>query len=282
MKICISSESTIDLKKELLEEFNIKTVPFTILLGDKMGFDGEVTSEEIYDYVDLTGELPKTSAVNDIQYEKHFKKLLEEYDEIIHISFSSELSSACSNAYRVANDIGHVHVIDSRTLSSGIALLAIYASNLVKEGKSVDEIVQLVNKRIDAVEASFVLSTVDYLHKGGRCSALAMIGANLFRIRPQIIVKDGKMMPGKKYMGKQSECVRDYCTDILNEFNNPDLSLCFITYSSNTPDLIAEATKLVEARGFKRIIYTTSGSTISSHCGPRCLGILYFNDGGVK
>lgn len=282
MKICISSESTIDLPKELLDEFSIHTVPFTITLGEKVGFDGVINPKEIFDYVDLTGELPKTSAVNDVQYEEYFKKLLKDYDEIIHISFSSELSSACSNAYRVANELGHVHVIDSRSLSTGIALLAIYASELVKQGKSVDEILELVTKRVPASQASFVLATVDYLYKGGRCSALAKLGAQLFRIRPQIVVRDGKMLPGKKYMGKQSQCVHDYCQDILEEFNNPDLSYAFLTDSGATPDMILEAENALKAKGFKRIFKTTAGSTISSHCGPKCLGILYFNDGGVK
>ena len=282
MKICVSSESTIDLPKEILDEFGIKTVPFTILLGDKTGFDGVINPDDIYDYVDMTGELPKTSAVNDAQYEEFFKGLLKDYDEVIHIAFSSELSSACSNAFRVAQDLGHVHVIDSRTLSSAIALLAIYASDLVKEGKSVDEIVELVSKRVNKAQASFVITSVDYLYKGGRCSALAKLGAQLFRIRPQIVVRDGKMLPGKKYMGKISDCVKQYCADILEEFNNPDLSYAFLTYSSEIPEMIQEAEKALKAKGFKRIFYNRAGSTISSHCGPRCLGILYFTDGGVK
>lgn len=282
MKICVSSESTIDLPKEILDEFSIHTVPFTITLGEQVGFDGVITPKDIFDYVDRIGELPKTSAVNDVQYEAYFKELLKEYDEVVHISFSSELSSACSNAYRVAQELGHVHVIDSRSLSSGIALLAVYASQLVKEGKDINEIVSLVNQRVPFSQASFVLATVDYLYKGGRCSALAKLGAQLFRIRPQIVVRDGKMLPGKKYMGKQSQCVRDYCKDILEEFNNPDLSMVFLTDSGATPDMILEAETALKNKGFKRIFRNQAGSTISSHCGPKCLGILYFNDGGTK
>lgn len=282
MKICISSESTIDLPQELLEEFNIKTVPFSVTLGEKVGLDGVVTPQEIYDYVDLTGVLPKTTAVNDAQYEAHFNKLLSEYDEVIHISFSSELSSACSNAYRVAMNNDHIHIIDSCSLSTGIALLAIYASKLVKEGLDVNDIVEKIKARVPYVQASFVLATVDYLYKGGRCSALAKLGAQLFRIRPQIIVNGGKMSPGKKYIGKQADCVTKYCQDTLEEFNNPDLSICFITYSSDSKDIIEAARQEVYKRGFKRIIETYSGSTISSHCGPKCIGILYINDGMNK
>ncbi len=280
MKICISAESTIDLPKEVLNEFDIKTIPFTIILGQENGLDGEITPEVIFDYVDKTGVLPKTSAINEAQFEEYFKSLLKEYDEVIHFSLSSEISSACSNATYVAKELGHVTVVDSRSLSTGIALEAIYAARLVKEGLGVEEIVNKVKERIPHNQTSFVLATVDYLHKGGRCSALTKLGAQLFRIRPQILVKDGKMGPGKKYLGKQLSCVENYVRDTLEEFNNPDLSLVFLTHSSATPDMVEAARKQLEARGFKRIIETVAGATISSHCGPKCLGILYLNDGG--
>ena len=215
MKICISAESTIDLPREILDEFEIKTVPFTITLGDKNGLDGVTTPEEIFDYVDRTGVLPKTSAVNVGQFEEYFKSLLKDYDEVIHFSLSSELSSAYQNACLVAKELGHVHVVDSRSLSTGIALLAIYASKLVKQNVSAEEIVKKVSERIPHDQASFVLATVDYLHKGGRCSTLTRKLATFLRFRPQIIVKDGKMGPGKKYIGKQLNCVVSYCKDTL-------------------------------------------------------------------
>lgn len=280
MKICISAESTIDLPREILDEFEIKTVPFTITLGDKNGLDGVTTPEEIFDYVDRTGVLPKTSAVNVGQFEEYFKSLLKDYDEVIHFSLSSELSSAYQNACLVATELGHVHVVDSRSLSTGIALLAIYASKLVKQNVSAEEIVKKVSERIPHDQASFVLATVDYLHKGGRCSTLTRNLATWLRFRPQIIVKDGKMGPGKKYIGKQLNCVVSYCKDTLEEFNNPDLEVGFVTHSNATPDMVEAAIKAMKDRGFKRVIETKAGATISSHCGPKCLGILYINDGG--
>lgn len=280
MKICISAESTIDLPKEVLDEFGIKTVPFTITLGEKMGLDGVTTPEEIFEYVDKTGVLPKTSAVNYAQYNEFFSNLLKEYDEVIHFSLSSDLSVAYQNAVTAAEELGHVHVIDSKSLSTGIALLAIYASKLVKEGLKVDEIIEKVSERIPNDQASFVLATVEYLFKGGRCSSLARLGALLFRIRPQIIVANGKMGPGKKYNGKQLACVEQYCADTLEQFNNPDLEIGFVTHSGATPDMVDAAVKAMKDRGFKRVIVTTAGATISSHCGPKCLGILYINDGG--
>lgn len=280
MKICISAESTIDLPKEVLDEFGIKTVPFTITLGEKMGLDGVTTPEEIFEYVDKTGVLPKTSAVNYAQYNEFFSDLLKEYDEVIHFSLSSDLSVAYQNAVTAAEELGHVHVIDSKSLSTGIALLAIYASKLVKDGLKVDEVIEKVSERIPNDQASFVLATVEYLFKGGRCSSLARLGALLFRIRPQIIVANGKMGPGKKYNGKQLACVEQYCADTLEQFNNPDLEIGFVTHSGATPDMIDAAVKAMKDRGFKRVIITTAGATISSHCGPKCLGILYINDGG--
>ena len=280
MKICISAESTIDCPKELLDEFGIKTIPFTVILGQESGLDGVLTPTEIFEYVDKTGVLPKTSAVNKAQFDEYFSNLLKEYDEIIHISLSSEISSACNNAFASASELKGVHVIDSRSLSTGIALEAIYASQLVKQGLKSEEIIKKIQERIPYNQTSFVLATVDYLYKGGRCSGLAKLGAQVFRIRPQIIMADGKMSPGKKYIGKQIQCVENYVRDTLEQFNNPDLSLVFITHSQATPDMVEAARKQLEAKGFKRIIETTAGATISSHCGPKCLGILFLNDGG--
>ena len=280
MKICISAESTIDLPQEILDEFSIKTIPFTVILGAESGFDGVVTPQTIFDYVDKTGVLPRTSAINEMQYTEYFEGLLKEYDAVIHFALSSEISSACNNAINAANELKNVFIVDSRSLSTGIALEAIYASQLVKEGLKPEEIVEKVKARIPANQTSFVLATVDYLYKGGRCSGLAKLGAQLFRIRPQIIMADGKMTPGKKYMGKQLGCVESYCKDTLEQFNNPDPSLVFVTHSMATPDMVEAAKKQLEAKGFKRIIETTAGATITSHCGPKCLGILYLNDGG--
>lgn len=279
MKICISAESTVDLPQNLLQEFEIKTVPFSVLLGTELGLDGVITPQEIFDYVDRTGVLPKTSAVNEAQFEEFFEGLLKEYDAVIHFSLSSDFSSAYQNAYNVSKRLKNVYVVDTRSLSTGIALLAIHASKMVKAGKSVEEILASVEERKKHNQTSFVLATVDYLYKGGRCSALARLGVQLFRIKPQILVKEGKMVPGKKYMGKQNQCVENYVKDTLAEFKNPDLSIVFITHSHATPEMVEIARKQLLARGFKRVEETFAGATISSHCGPKCLGILYLNDG---
>lgn len=282
MKIAISTESTLDIPKELQKEFDISVIPFTVILGDRSGLDGDITPLEIFDYVDKTGILPKTSAVNEYQYDKYFTKLLKNYDAVIHISLSSEISSSCMNAINAASILKNVYVIDSKSLSTGIALLAIYARKLADQGIEVEEIVKRVNKRVPYVQASFVINSLNYLYKGGRCSGLARFAALLFRIKPQIIVKDGKMAPYNKYRGRNEHTVEQYCKDTLEEFNNPDLSIAFVTHSHATPEMVEVAKKALKERGFKTIYETTAQATITSHCGPKTLGILFINDGGEK
>ena len=279
MKIAISTESTLDLPKELQKQYDINVIPFTVILGDKSGFDGDITPLEIFDYVDKTGVLPKTSAVNEFQFDQHFTKLLRNHDAVIHISLSSGISSACDNAKKIAAIMKNVYVIDSQSLSTGIALLAIYARKLADKGLSPEEIVEKVEKRVPHVQASFVINSLNYLYKGGRCSGIARFSAALFRIKPQIIVKDGKMAPQKKYHGRNEACVENYCKDTLEQFNNPDLSLAFVTHSHATPEMVKIAHDLLKQRGFKTIYDTTAQATITSHCGPKTLGILFINDG---
>lgn len=279
MKIAITAESTIDLSNELLEKYNIKTTPFTVTLGEKSYKDGEITSSEIIKYVDENGILPKTSAVNVFQYETFFKETLKEYDAIIHVSLSSEMSSACNNACLAAENFKNVYVIDSRVLSTGIALLAIYASKLVKEGLDPQTIYDKVQKRIPNNQTSFILSRLDYLYKGGRCSGLKFLAATLLKIRPQIIVENGSMVPRKKYLGKYSKSIKKYVFDTLEEYNTPDLEEVFITYTTASPEDVIEIKKVLAERGFKNINVTIAGGTVTSHCGENCLGILYLNDG---
>ena len=279
MKIAISTESTLDIPKELQKEFDINVIPFTVILGDKSGYDGDIRPEEIFEYVDKTGVLPKTAAVNEFQYDKYFTSLLRNHDAVIHISLSSGISSACENAKKVASIIKNVYIIDSQSLSTGIALQAIYARKLANQGLSPEEIVEKVKKRIPYVQASFVINSLNYLYKGGRCSGLAKFAAALFRIKPQILVKEGKMLPQKKYHGKCEKCVEQYCQDTLEEFNNPDLSIAFVTHSHATEEMRKIAYEALKKRGFKKIYDTVAQATITSHCGPKTLGILYINDG---
>lgn len=279
MKIAISAETTVDLSEELLEKYDIKTVPFTVLLGEETKLDGDISPEDIFDFVDRTGKLPKTSAVNEFQYEEHFNALLKEYDAVIHFTLSNDMSSAYRNACLVAENLKNVYVIDSMSLSSGIGLLAIYARKLADKGLDVNEIVKKCKDRVKSVQASFVINTMEYLHKGGRCSSLTAFGANLLRLKPQIIVKNGKMESSKVFRGKNEDVVNDYCKATLEKFNKPDLSVAFVTHTKASPEMVEAAKAHLVKAGFKEIYDTTASCTISSHCGPKTIGILYINDG---
>lgn len=280
MKIAISAESTIDIQKDLLVKYDIHIVPFAVTLGERTAFDGDITPQEIFDFVDKTGQLPRTSAVNEFQFEEHFKALLKNYDAVIHFSLSSAISSAHENASKVAANMKNVFVIDTKTLSTGIALLAIHGRELANKGLKPEEIVEKCTKRLPYVQASFVLNNLEYLYKGGRCSSLQRFGVNLFKIRPQILVtQDGTMISGKMYRGKDEVVVRKYCEDTLASFDNPDKTVAFVTATNYSDDIFAIAENALRDKGFKTIYRTTAGATITSHCGDKTIGILYINDG---
>lgn len=280
MKIAISTESTSDLSKDLLQQYDIHTTPLSVVLGNETKLDGEVSSDTIFDYVNRTKQLPKTSAVNTYQYEEHFRSLLKDYDAIIHVSLSSGISSTYQNAKNAANEFeGKVHVIDSLSLSSGVGLLAIYAAELVKQELEVNKIVEKVTDRVKTVQLKFVLQNVDYLYKGGRCSKLAFLGANIFHICPQIIMTGGKMDAGKKYRGNFYNVVEQYVDDLLKECTHPDLERIFIAHSPIDDKNILEMVKQkLASHGFKNIYDAPSGCTVLCHCGRNAIGVIYLND----
>ena len=279
MKTLITAESTIDLPKELLEKYQIKTIPYMVLLGDKDFKDGEIEATEIFKFVDEKKILPKTSAINKQQYTDFFKENLKSCDAIVHFSLSGQITSSTQNAKDAAAEFENVYVVDTQSLSTGIALLAIYARKLADSGLEAKEIYEKASARVPSVQASFVVKKLEYLYKGGRCSALAYFGANLMKIRPQIILKDGKMGVHRKYRGNMDKVVENYCKDTLEEFDNPDLSVGFVTYTTATPEMVEAAKRSLQEKGFKTIYESRAGATISSHCGENTLGILYINDG---
>lgn len=280
MKIVISCDSVCDLSKEQLLENNIKILPLTINLGDDSYQDGvDITPEKIFEYVAATKQLPKTSANNEFQYTEFFEEQLKECDALIHFTIGSDISACYNNAVKASKNFENVKVIDPKNLSTGIGLLVLYACKLRDDGKSFEEIVQKVTARVPHVQASFVVERLDYLHKGGRCSAVALLGANILKIRPSIMVENGKMGVHKKYRGKMESVIAEYVKDTLTEFKNYDNTMCFLTYTSATPEMIAAAKKAIsENAAFKAVYETTAGSTVTSHCGEHTLGILYFND----
>lgn len=279
MKIAVSVESTSDLSKEQLEENDIKVIPFGVVFNDKLYKDGEFTTQELFDIVDRTGVLPKTNAVNEEEFAEFFERLRREYDAVVHISLSGAITSATKNAIRAAKRIEEVYVVDSRSLSTGIGLLALYARELADRGVAAKEIYEKLLERREHIQASFVIERLDYLYKGGRCNSLQLLGANLLKIRPRIVLRDGKMGMDKKYRGNMGGVIEKYCRDVLEDFNTPDLNQVFITYTTASQEMIEAARRACKNAGFKKIYETTAGGTIASHCGAHTLGILYFNDG---
>lgn len=279
MKIAVSVETTCDLSYELIEKYDIKLVAFNVLLGDETFKDGQITTEEIFASVEKTGILPKTNAINQFEYTEYFESLKKDYDQVVHICLSSGLSCSFQNATNAAKEVEGVFVVDSKSLSTGIGLLALYARELADKGLDAEEIVKKLSDRVEKLQVSFVIERLDYLYKGGRCNSLQFFGANLLKLRPRIVVKDGKMDADKKYRGSMEKVVAKYCEETLAQFNNPDLDKVFITYTSATPEMVNAAKSAVQAAGFKNIYETRAGCTIASHCGGNTLGILYFNDG---
>lgn len=279
MKIAVSVESTNDLSKELLEKYDIKVIAYTITLGDMTFKDGEHTTAEMFEYVDKYNTLPKTTALNEYEYTEFFTQLRKDYEAVVHICLSSGITSSCGNAERASKNVDNVFVVDSKSLSTGIGLLAMYARELAEEGFSAAEIAEKAQARAEKLQVSFVLERLDYLYKGGRCSSLQLLGANLLKIRPRIILKDGTMISDKKFRGGMGGVVAKYCAETLKDFNTPDLKRAFITYTTATLDMVEAARKALSATGFKEIYETRAGGTIASHCGANTLGILYFNDG---
>ena len=283
MKIKITTDSTADFSADLLEKYNISTLPLFVNLGDDLLLDGiSVTPEMIYDHVAKTKQLPKTSAVNSEQYKKFFKSIFDEgYDAIIHFNLSGEMSVTHTNAKMLMEEMPNLYVIDSRTLSTATALQAIYARELANLGKySPEEIVQKIEARKEFAQASFIIDRLDYLYKGGRCSTIALLGANLLHIKPSIEVHNGKMGVGKKYIGKYDKCVMKYVDEILKRYPNPDTKRIFITHTKIDQNIVENIKKyLKENTKFKEILETTAGATITSHCGPNTIGILFWTDG---
>ena len=277
MKIAISAESTIDIPQKLLDKYNIYTIPFGITFDGELKQDKFGISEEIFEFVDKTKTLPKTSAIAPAEYKEYFENLKKNYDAVIHFSLSSQLSSSCGSAKMVAQELDNVYVVDTKTLSTGIALLAIYARELADKNLDAKDIYDLCNEMTEKVQASFVIEKLNYLHKGGRCSALTLLGANILKIKPQIVVNNGKMVVGKKYVGAHTKCVEKYCDELLEQYPNADKKYVFITRSSPMTELVDKLKEKLKASGFENIYDTMAGGTISSHCGPNCLGVLFLN-----
>lgn len=278
MRVKVTADSTCDLTPELGERYNITIIPLIVTCGGKSYLDGtEIGPDKLFEITEATGGTAATAAVNVQSYIDVFTELLQEYDAIVHFTISSQMSGCYQNACLAAEEVGNVYPVDSANLSTGIGHLVLDACLLAEEGKSGAEIQQILTERREKLDVSFVLSTLEYLRRGGRCSTLAALGANLLKLHPCILVKDGTMTVGKKYRGNIQACLVQYVKDKLAEPDTLDLKRIFITDSGFDDETraLVEAT-VRECAPFKEIIHTRAGCTISCHCGPGCLGILFY------
>ena len=275
--IRITCDSTCDLTASLYETYRAQPVPLGVSLGDDFRRDGvDIKPQDIYAFAAATGSLPKTSAISVGEYEELFRSLTAQGDPVIHINLSSELSASHQNACLAAQMVGNVYVVDSRNLSSGSGHLVLIARELADAGKSPEEIVAALEEARDKLDVSFVLQTLEYLHMGGRCSGVAAFGANLMKLRPEIEVIGGKMQVGRKYRGTMEKTILAYIRGRLEGRTDIDCGRIFITHSGVPQDIEDKAVALVkELQPFREVLVTSAGCTISSHCGPNCLGVLF-------
>lgn len=279
-KVRIFSDSTCDLSDELLERYEITLVPLCIVLDDKSYLDREELSPaQIFAWADEHKKTPKTAAVPFEVLQERLKPYMDQDEDIIFFGISEDMSSTC-NVARLAGaefEKGRLFVIDSQNLSTGIGLQVIRAAQLARQGKTAEEIVEEIEAARGLVRASFVVDTLTYLARGGRCSGATALLANTLKLHPCIKVIGGKMEVGKKYRGRLERALSNYVKDLEPELLSAEPSRAFITHSGVNAETVAEVRDYLESLGhFDEILETTAGGVISSHCGPGTLGVLYY------
>ncbi len=281
MNIKISADSTCDLSPELIARYDIGISPLYIVRDGESLVDGvDITPDEIYAHVEQGGSMCSTAAVSVYDYAEFFRKELESADAVVHFHISGDMSACYQNACIAAAEVGNVYPVDARNLSTGIGLLVLEAAELAQKGElTAQEIQQRMNQRRELLDVSFVVEQLGYLRKGGRCSSVAALGANMLSLRPCIQVKDGKMGVGKKYRGAYQKCLLQYVKERLEGHDDIDTHRIFITESGGfTAEEVAQVAEAVRSyQPFEEVLHTRAGCTVSSHCGPRTLGILYFH-----
>lgn len=281
-KIIISADSTSDLSPELIEKYGIVIVPLHIVLGEKTYEDlVNITPDEIYEHFEKTGTLPKTSAVNMQEYIDIFKPYVDDGCEVVHFNIGSALSTSHQQCKLAAKELGNVYTVDSCSLSAGTGLLVLEAIEMAQQGMSGKEIAEKLSAMTSKIHCHFIVDKLNYLHAGGRCSAVALLGANLLGIKPCIEVsnKDGSLTVGKKYRGKLNKVLSQYVNDKLSECDNLYRKRAFIVHAGIPQETIDELYKLVaEKNRFDEIIITRASCTISSHCGPGTMGIIFMEN----
>lgn len=283
MNVKIVADSTCDLSADLIEKYDITIIPLCIVMGENSYFDGiETTPEEIYKWADANKTTPKTAAVTLDNAASLLKPFMDEGREIVFFGISTQMSTTCNVVRLIGEEAGYdkLHVIDSQSLSTGIGLQVLYAARLSMAGESAASIVEKVEKRRSAVSASFVIDTLTYLSRGGRCNSVTALLANTLKLKPEIVVKDGAMIVAKKYRGQLGSVLLKYVKDQEEALLAADKNCVFITHSGCSEDIVAPVKEYLESLSYFENIYVTrAGGVVSSHCGPGTLGVLYYTDG---
>ena len=281
-KIKIVVDSTVDLSKDLYEKYDMAIVPLNVSFGEKTFRDGvDITRDQLYEDVKKFKSLPSTSAPGPQVFEEEFKKWLDQGYEVIYMGIGSTLSTALQSANIAKNNLGsdRVHLVDTKNLSSASGLLAMKAAKLAKEGKEADEICKILEKDVPNVVAQFSVETLDYLHKGGRCSGTAKVIGHIFHVHPHLLVKDGKLIVYKKPRGTMKTAIDGQIQELKDALPNVQMDNIMITDSGATDEIrnyfVKEVSKLVDP---KVIRTTPAGCVISSHCGFGTIGLLFIKD----
>ena len=278
MRIKISADSTCDLTAALVQQYDVEIIPLYVNKDGVSYKDGvDITADDIFHHVENGGSMCSTAAVNVEDYIQFFRRVKCDHDALIHFTISASMSSSYQNACIAAQELGGVYVVDAENLSTGIGQLVLEASIMARNGMEPEAITAELDQLKKKLDVSFILDTLEYLRKGGRCSAVAALGANLLSLKPCIEVHDGAMKVGKKYRGSFDKCLEKYIRERLADVDTLDLRRIFVTHSRMSQERVDRVMALVaECAPFAEVLETTAGCTISSHCGPNCLGVLFF------
>lgn len=277
-KVIIASDSTTDLGPELLERYGVQILPLGVNLGEKHYTDGvDIDPEFIYRNYEQTGSLPKTTAINMEDCRAFFRRFSEAGCAVVFFTISADMSSTYNNASVAAQEFEDVYVVDTRNLSTGGGLLVLTACEMAAEGKTAAEIAAACTGLTDRVDSSFIIDNLEFLYKGGRCSALAAFGANLLQLKPCIVVRNGTMSVGRKYRGKFPAVLEKYIADQIGDGSGIDLHRIFITHAGCDEAICRQCVEQVKKLApFREVLLTRAGCTVSSHCGRNTLGVLFF------
>lgn len=276
-KVIIASDSTTDLSPELIERYQVRILPLNITLGDRLYRDGvDIDPDFIYRHYEENGELPKTSAPNIAEYTEFFEACAANQNAVVFFTISSDMSSSYSNACVAAQELEEVYVVDTKNLSTGGGLLVSAAGDMAAQGLDAKEIAKRCEELSDCVDASFVIDKLEFLYKGGRCSAVAAVGASVLKLKPCIVVRGGKMSVGRKYRGSFAAVLKKYIADQIGDASDIDLRRVFVTHAGCDDAVVGQCVQQVrELAPFEEVLCTRAGCTVSSHCGRNTLGVLF-------